>query len=696
MIGRRFAGWFYCSLALSLALVACSANQGGKYFKQSDRDVKSYTHVERNDATFTVPASPPSHVVNTDAGEVLYVKKDDKPPVRVTPLSPNERPKVAKEVLSPEDAAFKDADTAEKLAAFIDRYAPEELAFVAVQRLAAPAIDAHDWEQAKKIFSTYSDKFPQRQADFAAVIAMLEAPDSGAKVENLGPRINTTASEYSPVLTADGKNMLFARDCGYCEGGEQVYGTSLNPDGEWAKPYPFGSPLNTRGNEIPLAISADGNTLAVYGNYTGSLGRGDIFHLDKTPQGWTDLQHYPAPLNSPYFDSNAMYTADGKAILFVSTRPGGVGEFHEKGKYFHGSYNGNTDIYVYLPQPDGSGKVINLGNVINTPYAEYSPYLHPDGKTLYFSSDGHPGLGGLDVFKSTRLSNDSWTEWSKPVNLGKQINTPDNDWGYQFTAAGDKAYFAASDRPGGYGGSDIYSVTLPPPVKPLTVITVSGKVTDPEGHFLSATIRWNDLVADKEVGEATSDPQTGKYVINLPGGGKYGYYAEKPGYMGASQNLDLTDNLGYQEYSMDIVLYPVTQPPPVAEKPAPAPSPAVPKVLAVIRLNNIFFDFDRYSLRKESRLELNRWVKMLNENPAVSLEIDGYTDSIGTEAYNRKLSERRADSVQAYLIAHGIDKDRLTAKGFGESKPVASNATAEGRQRNRRVEVQIINNGQPQ
>ena len=308
------------------------------------------------------------------------------------------------------------------------------------------------------------------------------------------------------------------------------------------------------------------------------------------------------------------------------------------------------------------------------------------------------------MFKSTRLSNDSWTEWSEPVNLGKEINTPDNDWGYQFPAAGEKAYFAVSNRSNGFGGSDIYSIELPPAAKPSTVITIYGTVTDPDGKFLAADIRWNDIDAGKEVGEATSDPQTGEFVINLPGGGIYGYYAEKPGYMGESEHVDLTEDLGYREYAVDIVLYPIPQPttPEVAaEEPAPQPEVApvepkpepAPEVVAVIRMNNIFFDFDKATLRNESRMELDRWVRMLKENPAISLEIAGHADSVGTEPYNQKLSERRAQAVCNYLVEQGIDRGRLVAKGFGELQPEASNDTEEGRQRNRRVEVKIINNG---
>jgi outer membrane protein OmpA-like peptidoglycan-associated protein len=686
MIGKRFSHCYYPVLALAAFLYGCSAGQGGDFVKHVDSGATNYT---------VSPSAPEFHAAG-QTREIIYLKKGEREPIRLSPYPSSTRAdKSGKEVLTPVQAGFKAADTPEKLAAFIEENAPDELAFVAVQRLAQPALQAKKWDEAKSIFATYRERFPNKATAFNAITSLLEAPETGLAVNNLGPNINTGEGEYAPVISADGKKMLFARDCGVCDGGEEVYSSRLDQSGYWLQATPFGPPLTTRGHEVPLALSADGNTLAVYGNYAQSLGRGDIFHLNKTREGWTGLNHYPAPLNSEYFDSNAMYTADGKAMLFISERPGGVGDLHEKGKYFHGGYDGNTDIYVYLPNSEGGGEVINLGSVINTPYAEYSPFLHPDGKTLYFSSDGHPGLGGLDVFKATRLNSDSWTEWSQPVNLGKEINTPDNDWGYQFPASGDKAYFAVSNRSDGFGGSDIYSIGLPPAVKPGTVITIYGTVTDPEGTFLSADIRWNDLDAGKEVGEATSDPQNGEFVIILPGGGRYAYFAEKPGYMGESEHVDLTEDLGYREYALDIVLYPIPQAPEVVveEPEPPVLVPVEPEVVAVIRMNNIFFDFDKATLRSESRLELDRWVRMLNENPAISLEIAGHTDSIGTEAYNQKLSERRAQSVRDYLIAQGIDQGRLVAMGFGELQPVAANDTEEGRQRNRRVEVKILNNG---
>jgi outer membrane protein OmpA-like peptidoglycan-associated protein len=367
-----------------------------------------------------------------------------------------------------------------------------------------------------------------------------------------------------------------------------------------------------------------------------------------------------------------MLPADGKTMLLVSDRPGGVGDRHKKGEFFHGGYGGNTDIYIVV-LTDGGQTAINLGPTINTPYSEYSPYLSADGKTLYFSSDGHAGLGGLDVFKATRLSDNSWTEWSQPVNLGKDINGPFDDWGYQIALAGNLAYFATNSRIDSYGGNDIYSLEIPEEVRPSPVTTVSGRVLDPDGNPIpGATVVWNDLTLNREVGQSTSAPVTGEYFIALPAGHNYGFYAEKEGYIGKSENLDLTDKLDYAEYHMDIIMHPVE---------------SLVRDKVVIRLNNIFFDFDKSTLKEASILELDRWVNFFAKYTDIKSEFQGHADWIGSDAYNQKLSERRAKAVVDYLVQQGVARERVTGVGFGESRPVASNETDEGRAQNRRVEV---------
>jgi outer membrane protein OmpA-like peptidoglycan-associated protein len=552
-----------------------------------------------------------------------------------------------------------------------------------VQRLAAAHVNDKNWEEAADIYKKYKANFPSMAERFDKIISLLEAPEENLQKARLGSGINTRGSEFRPIISADNKTLYFTRNRGEEAGREDIY-YSTKHRRKWQKADNVGPPITTPSYEMILGISADNNKMTLMGNYPGSLGRGDIFYAEKGKKCWKEIMHYPAPINSEHFDSDAMLPADGRTILFVSDRPGNVGVFKPKETLFHGSYAGNTDIYVYAETPEGEGRLINLGATINTPHAEYSPYLHPDGKTLYFSSSGHYGLGGLDVFVSTRQGDSSWTDWSEPVNLGKEINTPFNDWGFQITTAGDLAYYASAEKKSecwegdiatprsGCGPSDIFATQLPALARPAVAVTVSGTVMDPDKNPLEAEIIWNDLTLNKSAGIAKSDPDSGEYVIVLPAGHKYGYSAEKEGYMGASATLDFTDITTYTEYRHDIVLYPLG---------------TLVDEQITLKMNNIFFDFDKFSLRSESFLELDRWVEVFKKHPDLKAEIHGHTCWIGTEQYNQKLSERRATAVVDYLVTQGVAKSRLTMKGFGETKPAASNDTQKGRELNRRVEV---------
>jgi len=686
MIREMFTGSkLVPAVLLGLALFGCAVHRGEKFVIYKDTDMVSYRQNAASDFVNHQGVLAEPVVLDNSKNDLRgYYKKGDAEPVLVTSNRLEDGNfEGTDEKLTPIEIEFKAAITPESLDSFVSKFSPNELAYIAVQKIAKPYIDGKDWAGAAQVIEKYRDKFPAKVAVFSKLSTILTSATQKIEVSNLGSGVNSSEEEYAPVISSNGKKLFFARDCGLCGGEEEVYVASLNKNGGWGVADKFGQPLSSRKNEIPLSLSADGNVLAVYGNYESSFGRGDIFHIDKTADSWTSLQHYPSPLNSEYFDSDAMFSANGNAILFVSDRPGGVGEFHAKGTFFHGDYNGNTDIYVYIPDLVGGGQVINLGNVINTPFSEYSPFLHPDGKTLYFSSNGHPGLGGLDVFKSVRLRDDSWTDWSEPENLGKGINTSSNDWGYQFSASGDIAYFSIGNRHDGFGGSDIYSVSLTGRAQPSAVITVEGKVTDPSGNPLLADIRWNDMAIGKEIGHLTSDPKNGDYIMHLPVGGRYTYYAEKSGYMGESEALDFSDELGYREYVLDIVLHPLSN--------LKNYQSQGPELVATIKMNNIFFDFDKATLRSESTMELDRWIKMLKENQTVTIEVDGHTDSIGDDSYNLRLSENRARSVVRYLSANGIDLERLEGKGFGKKVPASSNKTREGRQQNRRVEVKIFN-----
>lgn len=559
----------------------------------------------------------------------------------------------------------------DELRQFILQTAPQEDAFVAVQRLAKPYVDKKDWNGAIKVFLDYRDMFIDEINRTDKIISLLGAMEQGLIVTNI-ETVNTKKSEYFPVLSIDGTLMYFTFAEGK-KGGEDIYFSQLISD-TWIKPKNLGSPFSTNENDAINSVSADGNTMVLFGSYKGFIGGGDNFYVQKTPTGWSQIKPFPKPLNTQYWECDGFLTADGKAFFFTSERPGGVGEFIKGGQFYHGEYEGNTDIYVSVKSDSGWGKPINIGTMVNTPYAERSPFLHPDGKTLYFSSDGQYGLGSLDVFKTVRLSDTSWSEWSEPVNLGKEINTSGYDVAYKISTDGRFAYFS-SDREGGKGGYDIYRVALPKEAMPeKNVLTIKGKVTDENSKPLDAKLLWYNLSANTNAGELTSDPETGSYIITLPNGANYSYFAERTGYYSVSNNIDLTGQNEFSELTVDIVMQSVQS-----------------LQNTSIVLNNIYFDFDKSDLQQGSFVELDRVVKFLNDNPNVKIEISAHTDSKGSDDYNLSLSQKRAESVVAFLAGTGIDPARLIAKGYGESVPVADNTTEEGSAKNRRVEMKVLN-----
>jgi outer membrane protein OmpA-like peptidoglycan-associated protein len=300
--------------------------------------------------------------------------------------------------------------------------------------------------------------------------------------------------------------------------------------------------------------------------------------------------------------------------------------------------------------------------------------LHPDLKSLYFSSDGHYGLGDLDVFVIRRLSDTSWTSWSKPVNLGKNVNTTEADWGYRVSTSGQWAYFSAIDKDA-HTKEDIYRLQLPPELRPEPVIALTGQLTDVRRKNVSAQIHWVNLETGEDVGVATSDPVTGQYFILLPSGGNYGYYADSGSYFSVSNHLDLTNDSTYRTITQDLSLYRV-------DDLVASGSP--------LRINNLFFDYDKSSLRPESFPELNRMAKIIRSHPDIHGEIMGHTDDQGPDDYNLRLSEARAKAVMDYLTSKGVAADRLQAKGYGETKPMLPNNSEANRQMNRRVEFRFF------
>jgi outer membrane protein OmpA-like peptidoglycan-associated protein len=571
-----------------------------------------------------------------------------------------------------------DGESPDYYANIVKLYAPSEDAFIALQYLAAPYIFKHDWKKAVKVYEDNLNKFSPIEDRILKIIEILSDSAKGIRLQNMGGNINSLGKEYSPVISPDSRKLFFTgRDREDNIGGEDVF-ISHYINNRWIISKPLAGKINTESNEYINSISADGNTLVLFGNYLNALGRGDNFYTEKTKLGFTEVQQYPEPINSKWWDADAYLTADGKAIIFSSERPGGIGEYSPKGDYHHGMYWGNTDLYVVLKETDTtwSKTAINLGIVINTPNTERTPFLHPDGKTLYFSSDGHPGLGKSDVFKVVRLSDTSWTEWSEPVNLGKEINTPQEDWGYKISTDGKRAYFSTTHDMG-FGEEDIYFVELPEEVQPVSdVVTVNGKVLDENGNPVEATIKWEDVELKKEVGSAKTDPETGEYFIALPTGRYYAYYADVKGFYSVVNYLDLTAAKAFEQISTNMSVISIEE---------------LKKSGKAIKIENIFFDSGKYELKEESHEALNLLFRFMHANPELLVEINAHTDDIGSDQFNQHLSDERANSVVQYLVSIGIEAKRLIPKGFGETTPVAPNDTEEGRALNRRVEFRLTN-----
>jgi len=314
---------------------------------------------------------------------------------------------------------------------------------------------------------------------------------------------------------------------------------------------------------------------------------------------------------------------------------------------------------------------VNLGDIINTPCDEAAPFIHPDGSSLYFASDGHPGMGGMDIFYAMLLPDDSWSE---PINMGYPINTFKDEINIFINAAGNTAYYA-SNKEGGYGGMDIYYFTLDEHLRPNPVTYMKGKIKDKEtGEPLGANLELIDLDYNKLITATSSDPITGDYMLSIRTGSNVLLNISHPFYLFFSENFKLKRSATeLQPFLRDIYL-------------------KKPEVGSSLVLKNIFFDFNQSDLKPESFVELDILFDFLQKNKSVTIEIGGHTDDLGSEEYNNKLSLERAKSVSQYLIDKKIDTNRITYKGYGKSQPIESNDTEEGRAANRRTEIKIIGN----
>lgn len=495
-----------------------------------------------------------------------------------------------------------------------------------------------------------------KNAEFGVIAKKAPVP---FEPKNLGTNVNTSDFEYFPVLTADEQTLVFTRNKrrnGGLDYQEDFYVSSASSDG-WKMAMNLGRPINTDDNEGAQTITADGKQLFFIGcnrKRTG-LGSCDIYRSLRNGERWGVPENLGSPVNSAKWESQPSISADGKTLYFVSNRPGGLG---------------GMDIWVTRLAPNGEWSVPrNLGDVINTPYSEETPFIHPDGKTLYFTSDGHVGMGGKDIFV-TRM--DSMGNWSTPENLGYPINTWKDEQGLFVVASGQKAYFS-SDRKGGAGKLDIYSFDLYEDVRPTRVTYVKGRVTDKvTGNPLAAKFELIDVETSEVVVESSSDPVNGSFLVTLPVDHDYALNVSRDKYLFYSEHFSLPAQHDMTKpYRMDVELQPIK----FGEK---------------VVLKNIFFETASYDLLSESRVELDKLVAFMDNNSTIQIEIGGHTDNVGKPEDNQLLSENRSKSVREYLIDHGIEASRIQYKGYGENQPIDTNETPEGRANNRRTEFKVL------
>ncbi len=513
-------------------------------------------------------------------------------------------------------------------------------------------------------------------------------------IDNCGANINTAYPEYSPLISADESMMMFTsrREDSYGGGKdpddnmffEDIY-VSYNDGKGWGLAKNVGKPLNSNNNDATVGLSPDGQQLFTF---NGKANNGDIFVSNLKGSEWTKPDDGPLRkyINTEYHETSASFSFDGKTMYFISDRPDGFGG--------HDIWQTHWDA-----DKERWGEPKNLGSTINTEYDEEGVFMHPDGRTLYFSSRGHNSMGGFDIFKST-LGDDG--SWSKPENLGYPVNTPDDDLFFILSASGKHGYYS-SVRDDGFGDYDIFMITfrgaeknpvlqnednLLANVEPVAESIIAEQVeikttrlTILKGTIkdaltlnpVEAQIEIVDNVKNEVISTSSSNSSTGRYLISLPSGRNYGIAVKATGYLFHSENFDIPAATNYQEITKDILLNKMA----IGQK---------------VILKNIFFDYAKAILRSESFPELDRLIKLLTDFPNLRIEISGHTDNQGSLQTNQKLSENRAKAVVDYLISKGIASSRLEFKGYAYLQPIASNDKEEGRQQNRRVEFKVLQN----
>jgi OmpA-OmpF porin, OOP family len=466
--------------------------------------------------------------------------------------------------------------------------------------------------------------------------------------------LNEFQRQYFPVLTADQQTIIFTV---HEDKDEDIY-ISTKRNGQWQRPQSISKNLNTDKNEGTCTISADGRIM-IFTSCEGreSFGMCDLYETHKVGEEWSEPVNLGQGVNSARWESQPSLSSDGRTLYFISDRRSGLG---------------GKDIYV--SKKDGQGRWLpatNLGNAINTPFDEISPFIHGNGRTLFFASDGHPGMGGHDLYYSDLENN----AWSRPENLGYPVNTKDDQVSLFVSADGKKAYYTFEniDPSIKQYRSVLAEFDMPESISPTYKSNyVKGEVFDAETRSkLSASIDLYDVKTEELISSVTSDRVSGEYLIVLTEGSEYALYARKEGYLFKSLSFDYSESKNLEPVVVNIELSKI-------------------KAGVKVVLNNIFFETGKYDLQDKSKTELDKIIEFLDNNPKVKVEISGHTDDVGSDTDNLKLSVNRAKAVFDHLTQTGVAKERLVFKGYGETQPSVPNDSEHNRQINRRIEFKVL------
>lgn len=556
-----------------------------------------------------------------------------------------------------------------------DNYAPQD----AYYHIAEAYHYNYEFDNAIKYFTKYKAEFSgtdrtllnnvDRNIQTCYVAKKLKQNPLDIQIQNIGKNINTQYPEYCPIISNDESVLIFTSRRKGSTGGlldeqgkfyEDIFVSNRNFKGEWLAPLKIGANINTMMHEAAISVSNDGSKLFIYKDDGDD---GNIYMSNFEDYQWSTPIALNKNINSEFWETHATLSPDGNTLYFTSNRPGGFG---------------GRDIYKSLKTEKGDwGPAVNMGATINTPFNEDAPFILSDGKTLYFSSEGHESMGGFDVFISNMTDDGFWTT---PTNIGYPINTTEDDIFFAPTSDQKHAYYSSAKEEG-FGDQDIYVITIVKEKEDFAVI--KGTVIDPNTFKpLEAKIEVSDKAKNEVVANTTSDKITGEYAISLPTEKDYAMTIKSDNYQPYTENFKVNKSDKNVEINKDVPLKPLATQAPLKIEDYNIGDKFI--------LRNIYFDTDKNELTKESISELDGLVNFLKAMPTIKIELSGHTDNIGSAEHNKDLSTRRAKAAMDYLISKGIDATRLTSQGYGYEQPIATNSNDEGRKKNRRTEVKII------